>query len=155
VFAHLVIPHQPFVFGPNGEPFVIPEKVHNGTTYYTNSDYKLGYTNQVTFISDHIVQVVQSILESSAVPPIIILQGDHGPSHFDVPTRMEILNAYYFPDHESALYPEITPVNSFRLLFNNYFNTDFDVLEDVSYYSQYPNAYQFEVIPNTCQDGGR
>ena len=155
VFAHLVIPHQPFVFGPNGEPFVIPEKVNKGTTYYTNSDYKLGYTNQVTFISDQIAQVVQSILENSAVPPIIIIQGDHGPSHFDVPSRMEILNAYYFPGQESALYPEITPVNSFRLLFNSYFNTDFDLLDDVSYYSQYPNAYQFEIIPNTCQSGSR
>ena len=89
------------------------------------------------------------------MPPIIIIQGDHGPSHFDVPSRMAILNAYYFPDHEFAVYPEITPVNSFRLLFNNYFNTDFDLLEDVSYYSQYPNAYQFEVIPNTCQNGSR
>ena len=68
---------------------------------------------------------------------------------------MAILNAYYFPDHESAVYPEITPVNSFRLLFNNYFDTDFDLLENVSYYSEYPNAYEFEVIPNTCQNGGR
>src|SRR5215211_3532234 len=154
VFAHLVIPHQPFVFGPNGESFLIPEKVYKGNTYYTNRDYQLGYANQVAFISDRIAQVVESILEKSSIPPIIIIQGDHGPSHFDVPSRMAILNAYYFPDHASALYPEITPVNSFRLLFNSYFNTDFDLLEDVSYYSQYPYAYQFEVISNTCQDGG-
>ena len=155
VFAHLVIPHQPFVFGPDGESFIIPEKVHKGNTYYTNRDYRLGYANQVAFISDRIAQVLESILEKSSVPPIIIIQGDHGPSHFDVPSRMAILNAYYFPDHESALYPEITPVNSFRLLFNSYFNTDFDLLEDVSYYSEYPNAYQFDVAPNTCQDGSR
>jgi hypothetical protein len=155
VFAHLVIPHQPFVFGPNGESFVIPEKVHKGNTYYTNRDYALGYANQVAFISDRIANVVESILENSTVPPIIILQGDHGPSHFDETSRMAILNAYYFPDHESTVYPEITPVNSFRLLFNNYFNTGFDLLENVSYYSEYPNAYQFEVIPNQCQNGGR
>jgi hypothetical protein len=152
VFAHLVIPHQPFVFGPEGETFVIPEKVHKGNTYYTNRDYKLGYANQVAFVSDRIAQVVESILQQSPIPPIIIIQGDHGPSHFDVPSRMAILNAYYFPERESALYPEVTPVNSFRLLFNNYFDTDFDLLDDVSYYSEYPNAYQFEVIPNTCLD---
>ena len=155
VFAHLVIPHQPFVFGPDGESLIVPEKVHKGNTYYTERDYKLGYANQVAFISDRIAEVIESILEKSSVPPIIMIQGDHGPSHFDMPSRMAILNAYYFPGRESTLYPEITPVNSFRLLFNNYFNTDFDLLEDVSYYSEYPYAYQFEVIPNTCQNGGR
>lgn len=155
VFAHLVIPHQPFVFGPNGESYIVPERVNKGNTYYTNRDYKLGYANQAAFISDRIVQVVERILQKSSVPPIIMIQGDHGPSHFDIPSRMAILNAYYFPDREATLYPEITPVNSFRLLFNNYFNADFDLLENVSYYSQYPYAYQFEVIPNTCQGNGQ
>lgn len=151
VFAHLVIPHQPFVFGPDGEPLVIPEKVHKGQTYYTERDYRAGYVNQITFISDQIAQVVKGILENSTVPPIIIIQGDHGPSHFDNVTRMGILNAYYFPDALPGLYARITPVNSFRLLFNTYFGEDLNLLEDVSYYSEYPEAYQFEIIPNQCQ----
>ena len=151
VFAHLVIPHQPFVFGPDGESLVIPERLSKGKTYYTNRDYKKGYTNQVAFISDRIAQVVQSIIANSSLPPVIIIQGDHGPSHIDVAARMTILNAYFFPGKKSTLYPEITPVNSFRLLFNNYFNTEFELLDNVSYYSEYPYAYQFEVIPNTCQ----
>ncbi|HEX5942743.1 MAG TPA: sulfatase-like hydrolase/transferase, partial [Anaerolineales bacterium] len=151
VFAHLVIPHQPFVFGPDGEPLVIPEKVHKGQTYYTERDYRAGYVNQITFISDQIARVVKGILENSTVPPIIIIQGDHGPSHFDNVTRMGILNAYYFPDALPGLYARITPVNSFRLLFNTYFGEDLNLLEDVSYYSEYPEAYQFEIIPNQCQ----
>jgi hypothetical protein len=151
VFAHLVIPHQPFVFGPDGESLVIPEKVHKGQTYYTERDYREGYVNQITFISDQIAQVVKGILENSTVPPIIIIQGDHGPSHFDNVTRMGILSAYYFPEAQPELYPQITPVNSFRLLFNAYFGESLNLLEDVSYYSEYPEAYQFEVIPNQCQ----
>ena len=151
VFAHLVIPHQPFVFGPDGEPLVIAEKVHKGQTYYTERDYRLGYINQVKFISDRISQVVKGIIENSAIPPIIILQGDHGPSHFDNASRMGILNAYYFPDAKAGLYPLITPVNTFRLLFQTYFGEDLKLLEDVSYYSEYPEAYQFEIIPNPCQ----
>jgi hypothetical protein len=151
VFAHLVIPHQPFVFGPDGESFVIPEKVHKGQTYYTERDYRLGYVNQVKFISDQITEVVKGIIEHSDIPPVIILQGDHGPSHSDTMARMGILNAYYFPDAQPELYSSITPVNSFRLLFNTYFGADLKVLEDVSYYSEYPEAYQFEIIPNACQ----
>lgn len=150
VFAHLVIPHQPFVFGPNGEPLVIKEKVHKGQTYYTERDYRSGYLNQITFINDRIIRVVQSIIENSPIAPIIMIQGDHGPSHYDKATRMGILNAYYFPDAQSTPYAEITPVNSFRLLFNTYFGEDLSLLEDVSYYSEYPEAYQFEVIANSC-----
>jgi hypothetical protein len=151
VFAHLVIPHQPFVFGPEGEPLVIPEKVHNGQTYYPERDYRLGYVNQLKFISDRISHLVKGIIENSAIPPVIIIQGDHGPSHFDDTTRMGILNAYYFPDANPELYPQITPVNSFRLLFHTYFGEDLNLLEDVSYYSEYPEAYQFKIIPNQCQ----
>jgi hypothetical protein len=93
--------------------------------------------------------VIKSILENLAV--LGHHPGDHGPSHFDNTTRMGILNAYYFPDAQPELYSAITPVNSFRLLFNTYFGEDLNVLEDVSYYSEYPEAYQFEVMPNSCQ----
>ena len=95
--------------------------------------------------------MVKGIIENSDIPPIIILQGDHGPSHFDNASRMGILNAYYFPDAKAGLYPLITPVNTFRLLFQTYFGEDLKLLEDVSYYSEYPEAYQFEIIPNPCQ----
>ena len=150
VFAHLVIPHQPFVFGPNGEVSVIQEKMNKGNTYYSVHDYELGYVNQAKFISDRISQVVQSIIENSSMPPIIIIQGDHGPSHSDEHTRMGILNAYYFPNAQPALYSTITPINTFRMLFNTYFGTKFNLLEDISYYSEYPNAYQFDTVPNQC-----
>lgn len=151
VFAHLVIPHQPFVFGPDGEALVIAERMQKGNSFYTKRDYRVGYVNQITFISDQISQIVESIIENSSMPPVIIIQGDHGPSHYDKATRMGILNAYYFPDVQPGLYPHITPVNSFRLLFNTYFGTGLNLLEDVSYYSEYPEAYQFEIIPNQCQ----
>lgn len=151
VFAHLVIPHQPFVFGPDGEASVIRERVNKGNTYYTKHDYELGYVNQAKFISAQISQVVRSILKNSSTPPIIVIQGDHGPSHFDEATRMGNLNAYYFPNAQPALYSSITPVNTFRLLFNTYFGTEFNLLKDTSYYSEYPYAYRFDVVPNQCR----
>jgi hypothetical protein len=156
VFAHLVIPHQPFVFGPDGGTMVIVERVHKGSTYYPLADYTLGYRNQVAFISDRMRGVVEKIMRDSARPPVIIIQGDHGPSHFEVPQRMAILNAYYFPEAGLDLDPGMTPVNSFRLLFSTYFDADLDLLENESLYSEYPLAYQFERIPNRCevlQDG--
>jgi hypothetical protein len=45
--------------------------------------------------------------------------------------KMGILNAYYFPDGDySLLYPTITPVNSFRMLFDKYFDAGLARLPD-------------------------
>ena len=33
------------------------------------------------------------------------------------------------------LYPTITPINSFRVVFNSYFGTNYPLLEDQSYYA--------------------
>jgi len=48
VYAHIVIPHPPFVLGPSGEPIV------TGSTRddeFTSEDYVAGYTGQVTFVN--------------------------------------------------------------------------------------------------------
>ena len=45
--------------------------------------------------------------------------------------RSAILNAYYLPGPgREQLYPSISPVNSFRLLFNAYFGTKLPMLPD-------------------------
>jgi hypothetical protein len=47
---------------------------------------------------------------------------------------MGILNAYYLPNFDKKLlYPSITPVNSFRLVFNSYFDGTFELLPDENY----------------------
>ena len=60
-----------------------------------------------------------------------VIQGDHGlldANHY------QILNAYYLPrDGTKSLYPAITPVNPFRIIFDKYFGTDYALLPDVSY----------------------
>jgi hypothetical protein len=56
------------------------------------------------------------------------------------------------PGHEDSLYSTITPVNTFRLVFNKYFGGKYDMLKDVSYFSPVPKLYDFSVIPNKCED---
>ena len=149
-FAHLLIPHQPFVFGADGEKAVVQTHSSNKGEYYSQENYITGYKNQIIFISNRIVEVAENIIKNSSTPPIIIIQGDHGPSHFSEVDRMGILNAYYFPEMQTEFYSTITPVNSFRLLFSNYFGENYPLLDDISYYSGYPNAYQYKEIPNEC-----
>jgi len=137
VFAHIVSPHRPFVFGPQGE-IVQQEK-----------DDIIGYRDQVAYLNSRLIPLLQKIISNSSTPPIIILQGDHGGLDTSVDDRMAILNAYYLPGAgNQLLYENISPVNTFRLVFNHYFGSRYDLQEDTSYFSSYKYPYQYTVIPN-------
>ena len=135
VFAHIISPHWPHVFGPNGEA------VHE----HPNSVD--GYRNQVIYINNRILPVISQIIESSDTPPIIIIQGDHGSVIESPKRRMSILNAYYLPlDEEAHLFESISPVNTFRVVFNTYFGGKFPVLDNQANYSVYDRPYDYTVI---------
>jgi hypothetical protein len=45
------------------------------------------------------------------------------------------LNAYYLPKGYKDLYDSITPVNSFRIILNEYFGASYPLLPDITYES--------------------
>lgn len=138
VFAHIPAPHTPFVFTAGGDFKVL--SAEDG-----------GYTSAITYLNQRILQIVRRFIETSTVPPIIIIQGDHG---WTMDARLAILNAYYLPGEGSqALYPTITPVNTFRLIFNEYFEGNYPYLEDVSYFSPDDRRLQLSIVPATCVSG--
>ena len=58
--------------------------------------------------------------------------------------RMSIFSAYHLPDQNiDLIYDSITPVNSFRLILNAYFNANYELLEDKSYFSYNTHPYNF------------
>lgn len=155
-FAHILAPHPPFVFDAHGEPLADQGLfiMKDGNQYFgSKDDYIHGYRDQLHFISYRIGQVIQEILDQSQRPVIIIIQGDHGPGSglnqgswekSDIPERLSILNAYYFPNQDyRQLYPQISPVNSFRVIMNQYLGTSYDLLEDRSYYVSLYEPYIF------------
>ncbi len=128
-FAHILVPHPPFVFDEDGSILQDPGYYSGKNASAVNDFYDLdGYTRQVKFISQKILTISRQILMDSDTPPIIVIQADHGWKGED---RHKILNLYYFPDQDyGSLYPSITPVNSFRVIFSQYFNLDFSLVED-------------------------
>jgi len=50
----------------------------------------------------------------------------------------------------AQLYPGISPVNTFRVVFNAYLGADLPLLKDVSYFSPIPQIYHFTEVPNLC-----
>ena len=123
VYMHLPAPHPSYVLGPNGE-------------YQPNTETIPGYTDSVTYLNKRILETIRLILKNAKNPPVIILQADHGWGGAEPANRMQILNAYFLPGGGGqAIYPSITPVNTFRIVFNQYFNSNFKLLEDKSYFS--------------------
>lgn len=148
VFVHILSPHPPFVFGADGS-FVEPGRSYStadGDDYSgSREEYRKGYAAQVQFINRQMVEVVDAILDRSATPPIVIIQGDHGPGSeldWDSPDqtclweRTSILNAYYLPDQGvDELDASISPVNTFRVILNNYFGTNLELLPDRTFFT--------------------
>lgn len=152
VFAHIIAPHPPFVFAADGSP-VTPDGPFTLRFTFDASDpssqeYIDGYRAQTIFVNGQLERVVDAILEASPVPPVILIQGDHGPDSGSgrvsyIQERMTNLSAYLIPGGSDLLYPGITPVNSFRVVFDELFGGDYPILEDRVLYSEYAHPYDF------------
>jgi hypothetical protein len=158
--VHCLCPHPPFLFGEDGEDVSQRDKryyLNDGTRFQgmtsEPSVYVRGYRSQAVFITRRIEKVIDQILTSSKEPPIVILQSDHGSGlrldmqskeRSDLQERMGILNAYFFPDRNyERLYPDITPVNSFRVVLDAFFGGRLGLLPDRSYFSTWGEPYKF------------
>jgi len=144
VFAHFLVPHPPYVFDRDGAYVSLDEE--NRRTTRDN------YRNQVLFANRIMRTLVDMIVSRSIAPPVIILQGDEGPyppgiggadrmdafrwrnlTTEQLLERSGILNAYLLPGGPAGLSPTISPVNSFRVVFNRYFGTGLPLLPDRIY----------------------
>jgi hypothetical protein len=162
VFAHIVSPHPPFVFDADGGAVEnpLPFDFLDGRHFIerrSRAEYIQGYAGQARFIAARILETIDGIRAMSEKPPVIVLQGDHGPgSSFDherlgatnIRERAFILNAYLLPDSEprEALYPEITPVNTFRLILGHYLGADLPLRPDRSFYCPESAPYEFTEV---------
>lgn len=135
VMAHIMAPHDPFVFDTDGS-FV---QILNAQD---------GYANEVRYINGRILEIVHTILSESETPPVIVIQGDHG---WEMHDRTKNLNAYYLPSGGAEkIYPTITPVNTFRVILDTYFGGHYGLIEDRSNYSEPGDIYNFVPVKPSC-----
>ncbi|UCE02230.1 MAG: sulfatase-like hydrolase/transferase [Candidatus Latescibacterota bacterium] len=159
VFAHLLAPHPPFVFDEEGRS-VSPERpfgFYDGSDFYkhggSREEYVRSYAAQARYVTRRLETMLTQLLESSRRPPVILLQSDHGPgAHLDwrsIPDsdlreRFGILFAVYLPGFETITLPhDMSPVNTFRLVFDLYFGSELGPLEHRSYYTFQSRPYQY------------
>lgn len=154
IFSHIVCPHPPYLF--NREGGAVPEAEFNMDEW--GPAQKEYYLNQLIYVNTEVKRLVNEILSGSETPPVIILQADHGPRNTFIEGRyptddmfregMRILNALYIPCEGSSdlLYESMTPVNTFRVIFNSCFGMDYELLDDMSYNSFEVEPYRFKDV---------
>ena len=128
VFAHLLKPHSPFYFDQYGNI-----AYDGGWSDYDDPDVESAFYGQIKWLNHRMLSVIDSILDAHMNTPIIVITSDHGHSlGVNAPNTHDILAAYLLPDGGvKGLYFGITSVNVFRVILNQYFRFDLELLEDV------------------------
>jgi len=143
-FVHVPTPHQPTVFGAGGSAVAVPITPH----FFADSPLERGedpgefadrYRAQLPYLNSLVLAGVDSILERSAVPPVIILFADHGsasavdwnaadPHKVDPARLLErtgTLFAALTPGKANVFPNDISPVDIFRLLYDAYLGMNY------------------------------
>jgi len=161
VFLHLISPHAPFIFDSNGVP-ITPEgflTLEVDGHFSSRSNFIDGYVNQVKYLNNRLLETIKILQETSEIPPIIILQADHGPGASAIgdessplpylDERLTILNVFNLPNcGDNQINSDITPVNTFRFILANCFHGDYKLLPDRTFMSNYNTPYDLNEILN-------
>lgn len=156
VHAHFGLPHDPYSFEPDGS-YVTPEEAESRTV-------EEGFANNVRFANASVLTLVDELLQHDPDnPPVIIIQADEGPyperfaanqtefawiedaTDDEVHEKFGILSSFFLPGlpgeraEEAGLYPSISSVNEFRVIFNHYLGTEYELLPDRAFV--WPDTY--------------
>ena len=154
VFAHFLLPHDPYVFRADGSP--LPEAEARATP-----EAQL-YANHIAVANAHIKEIVGYLQAGpEATRPIILIQSDEGPLNCqsvdcvtNTPDYLRIrlgnLIAMDLPGVTEQLPDDFTPVNTFRTVFRHYFGADLPDLPNRSFtWPDNNHIYQFEDITDS------
>jgi hypothetical protein len=138
IYAHLYLPHPPFFYTESGKEndlkYVIQEESQKNKELFLSY---LRYTNKI------IKGITDKIINNHGGNSVVILQSDHGFRDYEggpsfPETFFKNYSAFYFPDREyTGFYDTLSNVNTFPILFNKYFNTQFPLQKDTTVFLDY------------------
>ena len=150
-FAHIVSPHWPYVFTADCQATGHqPAEGQEGK--------RRAYAEQLQCLNKLVLRTVTTIIQRSPVPPIILLQGDHGTNllrYSSAPSaravspdqareRFGAFGAYYLPDGGDRLFTgSVTIVNVLQKVLSHYFGADIPPAPDELYMSLERTPYDF------------
>lgn len=151
-FAHVINPHRPYVFDAECRT------ARRGAGGDGDEGRKRGYVDQLECLNRLLLGLVTSLQQRSSVPPIILLQGDHGTSTLEYARarsaqevspaqareRFGAFGAYYLPGGGGSLFADsVTLVNVLRKVLDHYFDAGIPAASDDLYMSLERTPYSF------------
>ena len=152
VLFHTLMPHDPYIFGPDGENSTFPDHSEEGHTRKIGMRY---YAKQAGFVEKKLLEAIDAIQSKSKEPPVIVIEADEGFESNEKDwgeatmrdMRVKGIAALYLPGKDRIRPPEkLNTVNTLRFVFNTYFGTGYPLLRNASY-PELDFPYQFEEMP--------
>jgi hypothetical protein len=163
-FAHVLNPHWPYVFDRDCRT---PRRL-------AGIERREAYIAQLQCLNGLVLATVGRLIRDSRVPPVIILQGDHGsavrahwmktPQSAPVEQvsasvaweRFGAFGAYYLPDGGAAAFGDtVTVVNVLGNVLRRYFGARLPREPDDHYLSVEPDPFRFRRVASGWLSGGR
>lgn len=151
-FVHMLKPHSPYVFDRDCRP----PRAGGGSEHEAVS-----YVEQIQCLNHMVLDLVTTLLRTSDLPPVILLQGDHGSKMllFDkagsaekitlaaAKERVGAFGAYYLPDHGSEVFGDsVTIVNVMANVLRFYLGAALSREPDDMYLSVDRAPYAFKRV---------
>jgi len=140
VYAHIMCPHDPYVFDRNGK--YVSQKIsrpREGPYAIPNNTVNKAYLDQYIYMTNELKNLVNeriNIKTDRKNNSVFVIESDHGPRphHYylrDRKNAFNVFNAVYFPDGDyKYMYDGIPPINTLRVILNKYFGEDYKMLQD-------------------------
>lgn len=125
IFAHIMSPHEPFVFDKNGNYIDDNKNIRNW-------EEKKYYLEQYIYITNRVKEVISNIIKNDS-DSIIIIQSDHsmrtvkGIKEGD---KVKILNSVYYRGEKFDSIDNISGLNTLRMILSRIFVLNLPLLED-------------------------
>jgi|GEM_PF-1266417 len=159
VLAHLAVPHEPYIYGADCQhrmPFW-PERDLGENA----PRVRAAYLDQIRCLNEKLSRLITRLQDASEVPPIIIVQGDHGhgllgrnlpgldeTARWQVEDRVSAFSAFAVPGlPPSALPDTVTPINLLRAVLRHAFSATLPPVENATFWSSYDRPYRLTRVP--------
>jgi hypothetical protein len=137
VVFHTLLPHDPYVYGANGQAVTFPSSNEEDLGAKLGARY---YLDQLEYVNKKLLGSIDAILAHSPRPPVIALMSDEGfqatgdflGERTAEDVRVKGIVALHLPGVRGVPTPPTT-VNTLRFVFNRYLGTNYKMLRAASY----------------------